>query len=128
LKVSWSRPGLRNSHASVPGRLAPQKVKSFVHSSTGNPKQPSKKKGEGRMFAIVYKEDRVPMCARLRENGPDAIVTWDSDAKAKAFLESKGGEFVSAYDVVAISDDSLKDMAGVLGIKEEEIELIPFPS
>ena len=34
----------------------------------------------------------------------------------------------SAYDVVAINDDSLKDMAGTMGIKEEEIELIPFPS
>jgi len=80
------------------------------------------------MYAIVYKEDRVPMCARLKESGPDAIVTWDSDAKAKAFLESKGSEFVSAYDVVAIGDDTLKDMAGAMGIKEEEIELIPFPS
>ncbi len=80
------------------------------------------------MFAIVYKEDRIPMCARLKEAGPDAIVTWDSDSKAKAFLESKGTDFVSAYDVVAIGDDTLKDMAGAMGIKEEEIELIPFPS
>jgi len=80
------------------------------------------------MYAIVYKEDRVPMCARLKESGPDAVVTWDSDVKAKAFLESKGSEFVSAYDIVAIGDDSLKDIASALGIKEEEIELIPFPS
>ena len=80
------------------------------------------------MYAIVYKEDRIPMCARLKEAGPDAIVTWDSDAKAKAFLESKGSDFLSAYDVVAIGDDTLKDMASAMGIKEEEIELIPFPS
>jgi hypothetical protein len=80
------------------------------------------------MYAIVYKEDRVPMCARLKESGPDAVVTWDSAAKASAFLESKGSDFVSAYDVVAIGDDSLKDMAAALGVKEEEIELIPFPS
>jgi hypothetical protein len=80
------------------------------------------------MFAIVFKEDRIPMCARLKETGPDAIVTWDSDSKAKAFLESKGTDFVSAYDIVAIGDDTLKDMAGAMGIKEEEIELIPFPS
>jgi AICAR transformylase/IMP cyclohydrolase PurH len=80
------------------------------------------------MFAIVFKEDRIPMCARLKETGPDAIVTWDSDSKAKAFLEAKGTDFVSAYDIVAIGDDSLKDMAGAMGIKEEEIELIPFPS
>lgn len=80
------------------------------------------------MYAIVYKEDRVPICSRLRESGPDAIVTWDTDAKAKAYLESQGADLVSAYDVVAISDESLKDMAGAMGIKEEEIELIPFPS
>jgi hypothetical protein len=108
---------------------SPQKAKTFVHSGTGSTvKQARKKKGEGRMFAIVYKEDRVPMCARLRESGPDAVVTWDSDAKAKAFLESKGSEFLAAYDIVAIGDDTLKEMAGVLGVKEEEIELIPFPS
>ena len=50
------------------------------------------------MFAIVYK-DKVPMCARLKESGPDAVVTWDAAEMAKA-----------------------------LGIKEEEIELVPFPS
>lgn len=80
------------------------------------------------MFAIVYKQDRIPMCARLKEAGPDAIVTWDNGDKAKAFLSSKGDEFVAGYDVVAISDDTLADMAKAMGIKEEEIELVPFPS
>jgi hypothetical protein len=80
------------------------------------------------MFAIVYKQDRVPMCARLKESGPDAVVTWDDGGKAKAFLEARGDEFVSGYDVVAISDDSLAEMAKAMGIKEEEIELVPFPS
>ena len=80
------------------------------------------------MFAIVYKEDKVPMCARLKESGPDAVVTWDTGDMAKAFLESKGAEMLTAYDVVAISDDSLSEMAKALGIKEEEIELVPFPS
>ncbi len=80
------------------------------------------------MFAIVYKEDKVPMCARLKESGLDAVVTWDAAEMAKAFLESKGAEMLTAYDVVAISDDSLSAMAKALGIKEEEIELVPFPS
>lgn len=80
------------------------------------------------MFAIVYKEDRIPMCARLRETGPDAIVTWNSEARAKAFLESKGAELLAAYSIVAIGDDTLKDMARAMGIKEEEIELMPFPA
>lgn len=80
------------------------------------------------MFAIVYKEDRVPMCARLRESGPDAIVTWDGEPNARKFLESKGADFVAAYSVVPITDESLRDMAQSLGVKEEDVELVPFPS
>ena len=80
------------------------------------------------MFAIVYKEDKVPMCARLKESGPDAVVTWDTGDQAKAFLERQGAEMLTAYDVVAISDETLSEMAKSLGIKEEEIELVPFPS
>ena len=80
------------------------------------------------MFAIVYKQDRIPMCARLRESGPDAIVTWESEPKARAFLESKGDDFLSGYSVVPIGDESLKDMALAMGVKEEDIELVPFPS
>lgn len=80
------------------------------------------------MFAIVFKEDRVPICARLRESGPDAVVVWGSEPIARAFLESKGAEVVAGYAVVAISDESLKDMALAMGVKEEEIELAPFPA
>lgn len=79
------------------------------------------------MFAIVYKQDSIPMCARLRESGPDAVVTWDSESKAIAFLQSKGEEVVAGYAVVAIADESLKRMAVAMGVKEEEIELVPFP-
>jgi hypothetical protein len=80
------------------------------------------------MFAIVYKEDKVPMCARLRDSGPDAVVTWNSAADAQAFLDSKGADVAAGFLVVAIGDDSLKDMAAALGIREEDIELVPFPS
>ena len=80
------------------------------------------------MFAIVFKEDRVPMCARLRDTGPDAVVTWDSAAMAQAFLQSQGADAVAGYAVVAVGDDTLKEMAQAMGIKEEEIELIPFPT
>ena len=80
------------------------------------------------MFAIVYKDDKLPISARLRESGPDAIVTWESEPRARAFLESKGDDFVSGYLVVAIGDDSLKAMALAMGVKEEELELVPFPS
>jgi hypothetical protein len=78
------------------------------------------------MFAIVYKEDRVPMCARLRPEGPDAIVYWNSGDQAHGFLSSKGDEFVSAYEVVRLDDDGLHAMAQALGCRD--IELVPFPS
>jgi len=80
------------------------------------------------MFAIIYKEDRVPMCARLRAEGPDSVVFWNSEDKARGFLSGKGAEFVAAYEVLKIDDDGLHAMAKALGCKDEEIELIPFPS
>jgi len=80
------------------------------------------------MFAIVYKDDRVPMCARLRADGPDAIVYWNSEDLARGFLSGKGDEFVSAYEIVRIDDNGLHAMAQALGCRDEDIELIPFPS
>jgi hypothetical protein len=80
------------------------------------------------MFAIVYKQDSVPMCARLRAEGPDAVVFWPSEEKARGFLTAKGDEYVSAYDVLRIDDDGLHSMAQALGLRDDEIELIPFPS
>ena len=70
----------------------------------------------------------APVTARLRESGPDAIVTWDGEPNARQFLESKGAEFVAAYSVVAITDESLRDMAQSMGVKEEDVELVPFPA
>jgi hypothetical protein len=80
------------------------------------------------MYAIVYKEDRVPMCARLRADGPDAVVYWNSEDQARGFLSSKGDEFVAAYDIVPVDDSGLHLMAEALGCRDEDLELIPFPS
>lgn len=80
------------------------------------------------MFAIIYKQDSVPMCARLRADGPDAVVFWPSEEKAHSFLTAKGDEYVSSYAVLRIDDDGLHTMAQALGMKDEEIELIPFPA
>ena len=80
------------------------------------------------MFAIVFKEDRVPICARLRSDGPDAVVYWAAEDKARSFLTSKGDEMVLAYDVIKIDDEGLHAMATALGCRDEDIELMPFPS
>ena len=79
------------------------------------------------MYAIVYKEDRVPMFARVRPEGPDAVVFWSSELKARGFLSAKGEEFVASYDVVRIDDEGLHNLAAALGCSDEQIELIPFP-
>ncbi len=80
------------------------------------------------MFAIVYKEDSVPMCARLRSDGPDAVVFWPTEDAARGFLTAKGDEVVAAYDVLRIDDAGLHTLAQALGLRDEELELIPFPS
>jgi hypothetical protein len=80
------------------------------------------------MFAIVYKEDSVPMCARLRSEGPDSVVFWPSEERARGFLSGKGDDFLAAYDVVRIDDEGLHRMAQALGCRDEELELVPFPN
>jgi hypothetical protein len=80
------------------------------------------------MFAIVYKEDSVPMCARLKAEGPDSVVFWPTEEGARGFLSGKGDDFVAAYDVVRIDDDGLHRMAQAMGCRDEEIELVPFPN
>ncbi len=79
------------------------------------------------MFAIVYKQDRVPMCARVRAEGPDAVVFWSSESRARQFLLEKGDDFGASYDVVRIDDDGLHKIALALGCSDEQIELVPFP-
>jgi hypothetical protein len=79
------------------------------------------------MYAIVYKTDSFPICNRLPGTETDAVVFWNTEPHAQAFLEVRGEEFTSTYKVVAVSDDTLKEMAGAMGIKEEDVQLIPFP-
>ena len=79
------------------------------------------------MYAIVYQEDRVPMCARVGPQGTDALVFWSSERKARGFLSVKGEEFVASYDVVRIDDEGLHGLATALGCSDGQIELIPFP-
>jgi hypothetical protein len=43
------------------------------------------------MFAIVYKEDSVPMCARLKAEGPDSVVFWPTEEGARGFLATPDG-------------------------------------
>lgn len=77
------------------------------------------------MFAIVFKADGVPVCVRMDGVSPDPIVTWPTEAAARAFVDAKGmgDEFAPA----AIDDASLDRMARALGVAVERLTLQPFP-
>ena len=44
------------------------------------------------MYAIVYKADGFPICRQMPGVSPDPVVTWNTEAAAKAFIASKGGD------------------------------------
>ena len=75
------------------------------------------------MFAIICNADGFPV---TRQAGNDAlVVTWVSQASAKAFLSGKGLE--ADYQVVALTDDSLNRMAQALGCSAEAIAFDAYP-
>ncbi len=77
------------------------------------------------MFAIVSKSDGFPVSRNIGDGNPDLVVTWTSDAKAKAFLAAKGIE--SDYAVVALTEDSLVNMAKALGCDADAIAFDAYP-
>jgi len=79
------------------------------------------------MYAIVYKEDHVPMCARLRSEGPDSVVFWSQEERARGFLAAKGQDFVNSFDVLRLDDDGLSVIARALGVRDEDIDLAAYP-
>ena len=52
-------------------------------------------------------------------------MTWTSDAKAKAFIASKGID--ADYKVVALTEDTLNSMAQALGCVAEAIDFDSYP-
>ncbi len=77
------------------------------------------------MFAIVSKSDGFPISRSVANVKPDLVVTWTSDAKAKAFLAAKGIE--ADYDVVALTEDTLHNMAKVVGCDADAIAFDAYP-
>jgi len=77
------------------------------------------------MFAIVSKADGFPVSRQVGGGAPDMIVTWTSDARAKAFLAAKGIE--ADYQVVPLTEDSLNQMAKVLGRVADAIAFDAYP-
>jgi hypothetical protein len=77
------------------------------------------------MFAIVSKSDSFPVSRQVGGGKPDMVVTWTSDASAKAFLAAKG--MGGDYQVVALTEDTLNKMAKALGCAADAIAFDAYP-
>jgi hypothetical protein len=77
------------------------------------------------MFAIVYKSDGFPICRQIPGVSPDPVVTWGTEAAAKAFIASKNGD--ADFQAVAITDDAMDKMALAMGCPVGSLSFDPYP-
>ena len=78
------------------------------------------------MYAIVYKSDGFPICRQLPGVNPDPVVTWNSEAAARAFISSKGGD--SEFQAVQLTDDAMDRLAKAMGCPVESMTFDPYPT
>ena len=78
------------------------------------------------MYAIVCKSDGFPVCRQLPGVTPDPVVTWSTEAAAKAFISSKGAE--SEFHAVQLTDEAMDGIARAMGYPVEAITFDPYPS
>lgn len=77
------------------------------------------------MFAIVYKTDGFPICRQVAGVSPDPVVTWNTEAAAKAFISSKGGD--TEFQPVELTDDAMDKLAKAMGAPVEQMTFEPYP-
>jgi hypothetical protein len=78
------------------------------------------------MYAIVYKSDGFPVCRQVPGVSPDPVVTWNSEAAAKAFISSKGGE--ADFQPLQLTDEAMDRLASTIGCPLQAITFEPYPS
>jgi hypothetical protein len=77
------------------------------------------------MYAIVYKSDGFPICKQVEGVSPDPVVTWNTEAQAKAFITSKAGD--ADFQAVQLTDDAMDKMAQAMGCAVESMSFEPYP-
>lgn len=78
------------------------------------------------MYAIVYRSDGFPICRQVAGVEPDPVVTWNTEAAAKAFISSKGGE--ADFEPVQLTDDAMDKLAAAMGCEVQSMTFDPYPS
>ena len=77
------------------------------------------------MYAIVAKSDGFPICQQVPGVSPNPVVTWNTEAAAKAFITSKGGD--ADFKPVEITDDAMDKIAKAIGCPVESMTFEPYP-
>jgi len=77
------------------------------------------------MYAIVFKTDGFPICRQVAGVSPDPVVTWNTEAAAKAFISARGGG--KDFQAVALTDEAMDKMAATMGCPIESITFDPYP-
>jgi hypothetical protein len=78
------------------------------------------------MYAIVYKSDGFPICRQVPGVSPDPVVTWNTEAQAKAFISSKGGD--AEFQPLELTDDAMDKLAKTMGCTVQVMTFEPYPS
>ncbi len=78
------------------------------------------------MYAIVYKADGYPVCRQIPGVDPDPVVTWNSEAAAKAFISSKGGE--ADFQPLELTDEAMENLAKTMGCQLQAMTFEPYPA
>ncbi|HEX6528575.1 MAG TPA: hypothetical protein VF004_02060 [Burkholderiales bacterium] len=78
------------------------------------------------MYAIVYKSDGFPICRQVPGVSPDPVVTWNTEAQAKAFISSKGGD--AEFQPLELTDEAMDKLASTMGCAVQAMTFEPYPS
>jgi hypothetical protein len=78
------------------------------------------------MYAIVYKSDGFPICRQLPGVTPDPVVTWNTEAAARAFITSKGAD--AQCQPVRLTDEAMDRIARAMGCTVEVMTFEPYPA
>jgi hypothetical protein len=78
------------------------------------------------MYAIVYKTDGFPICRQVPGVTPDPVVTWNSEAAARAFIASKGGD--ADFQALRLTDEAMDRLAQAMGCPVASMTFDPYPA
>jgi hypothetical protein len=78
------------------------------------------------MYAIVSKADGFPICRQLPGVSPDPVVTWNTEAAARAFISSKGAD--ADFQPLELTDEAMDNLASTIGCPVQAMTFEPYPS